>query len=239
MSKMKQNGGAAFPRPIGQVAPAAGGKFNAAQDGMSLRDYFAARAPERIEEWFVYVHPTQRPALLFAHLELDAEEQRQFEGLGDWINPEDVSEKVRDFAARANAAHEAAEAYDRGRSRARYCAWRYAYADAMLEAREAAADAPSAPRQPSNGEDLLTWCHAYETVLERTLAAADDQREVAKLEGKTSPENEASYALARAPLARKLAALRDSIRTAEAGMRGDAGKGQVAPRELDGDKPCE
>jgi hypothetical protein len=132
--KTKPAGGFAFARPIG-FFPAASGTHSAAQHGMTLRDYFAARAPERIEEWFQYEHPTPRPSVPFPHLELDAEEQRQFNGMGEWLEEKDVSDKVREFAAKHRAARDAAEAYDRERARARYCAWRYAYADGMIAAR--------------------------------------------------------------------------------------------------------
>ena len=43
MKKIK-TGGAAFPRPCGEFNIRGEGKFNNSQDGMTLRDYFAAKA---------------------------------------------------------------------------------------------------------------------------------------------------------------------------------------------------
>jgi hypothetical protein len=129
-------GGPAFPaQPTQRIAPGVTVESN---NGMTLRDYFAARAPERIEEWFSYKHPTPRPDIPWPHEELDAEEQRQLDGLGDWIPGDQVSEKVKEFAVRYRAALDAGQAWDRECWRAKFCAWRYAYADAMLEARGAA-----------------------------------------------------------------------------------------------------
>jgi len=51
----KSDGGAAFPRPIGNTGGPGPGKYSPSQPGMSLRDYFATAALQGI---MATLHPS-------------------------------------------------------------------------------------------------------------------------------------------------------------------------------------
>ncbi|KWC56541.1 hypothetical protein [Burkholderia ubonensis] len=108
-----------------------------ASAGMTLRDFFAAKAPGEIPVWFKYVPVVPRPEVPVPREILPADQCKEFEGLGEWLDEEDVSPEVNEFHERYVLAHRAAEAWDAEQVVARYFAWRWHYADMMLRARGA------------------------------------------------------------------------------------------------------
>ena len=103
-----------------------------AHPGLSVREYFACRAPSEIPGWFEHVPPVKthgpRP---------ECSRERGFEPGSD----EDRAERarvnaeydaLRPIIEHWGAAHAAWERRDR---MSRLVQWRWAYADAMLEAR--------------------------------------------------------------------------------------------------------
>lgn len=86
------------------------------QYGMTLRDYFAVKAPEDIPWWF----------------------EGNYTALGDRPEPifdEQDEENGNPFARSVN--HDELVAWDLEASKLRYFQWRYAYAEGLLKAREA------------------------------------------------------------------------------------------------------
>ncbi|POB00134.1 hypothetical protein C2134_02785 [Chromobacterium sinusclupearum] len=103
-----------------------------------LRDYFAAQAPADIPAWFEWKPDRERPSIP-SKFELNSEELRQqLEGLGDWLDVKDVHPEVAALADHMARARTAAEQWDRQRDIGRYIAWRWAYADMMIAARQKA-----------------------------------------------------------------------------------------------------
>ncbi|MGF6633562.1 hypothetical protein [Paraburkholderia sp. MM6662-R1] len=127
MSAIK-NGGPAFPVEW----------INKIDSGMTLRDYFAVRAPADIPEWFKYVPATPRPAVSIPHESLTPEQYKEWDGLGDWLDESDASPEVNAFDEKYESERAALEAWDAEQRVARYYAWRWAYADSMLRSRGAA-----------------------------------------------------------------------------------------------------
>ena len=131
---MPDNGGPAFPQgydyinDIPLVSPT----------GMSLRDYFAAHAPAEIPTWF-YDGFVKKEYDGPAMPDPDAVENISDRDMCiEWMRDPvfDLPEHLRRFQ---NAVKAHRQAMDRHRSdeHARvYIAWRWAYADAMLAARE-------------------------------------------------------------------------------------------------------
>ncbi|MBX9267258.1 hypothetical protein [Chromobacterium violaceum] len=105
---------------------------------IELRDHFAAHAPADIPAWFEWKPDRERPSIPTKY-ELDSEELRQqLEGLGDWLDVKDVHPDVAELADRMARARKAAEQWDKQRDIGRYIAWRWAYADMMIAARQKA-----------------------------------------------------------------------------------------------------
>jgi hypothetical protein len=100
---------AAFPYSYGEYE-------STVETGMTLRDYFAAKAPEEIAWWFEgdYTELGEKPKAV--------------------LSKED-EEDGNPFARAIN--HDELVAWDLSASKLRYFQWRYAYADGMLKAREA------------------------------------------------------------------------------------------------------
>jgi hypothetical protein len=126
----RNDGGPAFPRPMGSTT----GRFNSSQEGMTLRDYFAASAPGEIPAWFKHAPAQERPTIPVPHEALTEEQYKEWEGLGDWLNPEDASAEVRDFDAKYQVARETDAAWGVEQQVARYFAWRVFYAEQMIAA---------------------------------------------------------------------------------------------------------
>lgn len=138
MSTTKDDGGPAFPRDHASDG----------HNGMSLRDYFAAKAPTEIPDWFrcsgqpVPSAPTTEQALQQVK-GFDSFSYSQKDTLRAWLRDPvfDLEADIADIGAAANEIMRLAE-LDRENVRrentaARYYAWRWAYADAMLNARKA------------------------------------------------------------------------------------------------------
>lgn len=113
-----------------------------------LRDYFAARAPAEIPEWFEH-QPETVPHILpiyralemqpgYAQLsEDDKERARAWLTDGSWdIDNESVATIAGSAGRAIDASREARESAERRNEIARYFAWRWYYADAMLARRE-------------------------------------------------------------------------------------------------------
>lgn len=103
---------------------------------ISLRDYFAARAPLEIPSWFRLHRAEKKPAMPSARRELTSEQLDQWQGLGDYLEDDDVDPEVLEFRDRYDAASHAVGAWEEAYERDRYLAWRWAYADLMIAARE-------------------------------------------------------------------------------------------------------
>jgi hypothetical protein len=131
---MINNGGPAFARPMGSAV----GRYSPSQEGASLRDYFAIRAPLEIPAWFKYTPGTPRPVVPVPHEVLTPAQYKEWDGLDDWLELRDVCQEVRDFHVKYTAASDAAKAWDLEREIAHYFSWRWHYADGMLAMRGAA-----------------------------------------------------------------------------------------------------
>lgn len=107
------------------------------QEGATLRDYFAAKAPKNIPFWFKcnFASEPQYPCLEELPEELRSEAQ-------DWLSDPifdfsfEHGIKLVEFQARHEMARIAHEAWETECRKIRYFSWRYYYADAMLKARE-------------------------------------------------------------------------------------------------------
>ena len=88
----------------------------------NLRDYFAAHAPKHPEDWFEYDHPSQRPA--------------QPDGAAWCAGCRDASDCDGSNACLLMQEYDAAlESWRSNLKRAQSIAWRWAWADAMIEGR--------------------------------------------------------------------------------------------------------
>ncbi|WP_186251691.1 hypothetical protein [Burkholderia gladioli] len=127
------DGGPAFP--LSNSGFDLRGTTHECVNGMTLRDYFAIRAPSEIPDWFRFTPATERPVVPIPHECLTDKQYREWEGLGDWLNLEDVSEEIKAFDARYEKSRDAAAVWDAELLAGRYFAWPWAYADEMLKAR--------------------------------------------------------------------------------------------------------
>lgn len=129
-------GGAAFPQPT-ILHPVSARPLIHGQDGMSLREYFAARAPAEIPEWFGGP-PVRNVARPYCPSEIASE-------VAEWLrDPCYDLDGVFDDEPRqqmAKAYQDATNQYDQEvvvaqgeQVIARYYAWRWHYADQMLNA---------------------------------------------------------------------------------------------------------
>ncbi|MDN4061172.1 hypothetical protein QPK31_23410 [Massilia sp. YIM B02769] len=106
-----------------------------AERGMSLRDYFAVRAP-KAPDWFRYQPTTPQPQLP-SPICLTEPQRDQFSGLGECFTADEVDREVVEFAALYGKAEEARAAWRDEQRKAKFFAWAWYYADAMLAARSA------------------------------------------------------------------------------------------------------
>jgi len=86
-------------------------------EGMTLRDYFAAHAPHEPDDWFIPLMKTTRPEEKRFVLN-DGETRTEYEGNFGCVNWQEL------------------DAWDKEYEREYMMQWRWAYADAMLKARE-------------------------------------------------------------------------------------------------------
>jgi hypothetical protein len=86
-------------------------------EGMTLRDYFAAHAPNEPEDWFMPFVKTDRPTEIRIV----------------WTDGDNQTERTGNFGCKN---WEELAAWDMEYQRQLFLQWRWAYADAMLKARE-------------------------------------------------------------------------------------------------------
>ena len=126
-----------------------------AQPGLSIREYFACRAPNAIPGWFEHVQPakTHGPKPEYSP-------ERRFEPGSD----EDRAERARvnaEYDAFAPAIEQwnvAHDAWHRRDSMSRLVQWRWAYADAMIEGREPTRSCILCGKPNSEAGDNHTAC---------------------------------------------------------------------------------
>lgn len=119
-----RDGGQAFPLPI--TPDPNGGIFDPrgyGAEGMSLRDYFAAHAPENPPKWFIPVMPPPPPQRWIGDSGLE---------YADFMQAK-AAEGI-EFILNADA--HLHDAWLAEKERQRYIQWPYAWADEMLRARE-------------------------------------------------------------------------------------------------------
>jgi hypothetical protein len=129
--------------PIPNATDVDGYVFAPEARGMTLRDYFAARAPAEIPAWYDYRPRDPRPPNVPPFQMLPA---YLLEAARAWINDPcydlqdtasvgDDKALLRAFTEAWDEQKLALEIYDAQKKVGRYFAWRWYYADMMLEAR--------------------------------------------------------------------------------------------------------
>jgi hypothetical protein len=149
---LQGNGGA--PYDGGQAFPTPGDELVGRTDGMTLRDYFAAHAPD-MPAWYDAANPPTRypramPEVDRPHDFVEWDEGDDGAGrvtrlslVARWRSPEpaggrvawNLPQSLAAYQAQFEAWRAARDRWDRAEAGRRYFAWRYAYADGMLEAR--------------------------------------------------------------------------------------------------------
>lgn len=127
---------AAFPL---HIPTAMKGDASETNEGMTLREYFAAHAPTEIPTWFVHVEPTRNypPMPDINEVSREADDVHRKIAL-DWQHDpcfelEDHTPELKWYSDEVKAHRAGREAWREQDIRARYFQWRYAYADGMLE----------------------------------------------------------------------------------------------------------
>lgn len=107
---------------------------SAQSDGMTLRDYFAARAPAEIPDWFTHVEPSKAFPPMPDYTKLDETHQKI---ALDWQSDPvfDLPEELTWYGEKVKAHREGKRAWAILDRRERYVQWRWAYADMMLAGR--------------------------------------------------------------------------------------------------------
>lgn len=106
------------------------------EEGMTLRDYFMAHAPEAPQPWFEPVMPPAPKVPKIADIQDEAvrEDVRRADDAG--IDPE--TPEGLEFAHQHREAALAYQRWDQERKKQRYIQWPAAWADAMLDQRGSA-----------------------------------------------------------------------------------------------------
>ncbi len=126
------NGGPAFPATSWDRE----GEFLGANNGMTLRDYFAAHAPAEPQRWFVPLMETERPKFPQAIPNPTEAEAEEFNGYGEWLDLEDLKEpRAIEYVKRRDEYERTSKAWDFAFAKALLLQWPYAWADAMLKER--------------------------------------------------------------------------------------------------------
>ena len=97
------------------------------------REYFAARAPAAIPEWFVHVEPPKKFPPMPDYMQLDEAHR----GIArDWQSDpiSDLPEEIAWYGEKVKAHREGKWSWNRLNESARYVQWRWAYADLVLAA---------------------------------------------------------------------------------------------------------
>lgn len=135
------DGGPAFPHTFQTLAAplnAEPGRLYPAEQvtmvchGMSTRDYFAAHAPA-MPDWFNWKNPEPFPAAPRADKELSQEHYQQWQGLGDYLEDHEVAPEVLAFRERRDDILAKQATWNQHDSFGKFTAWRWAYADAMVQ----------------------------------------------------------------------------------------------------------
>lgn len=118
---------AAFPVRLWPNAP--GEKAN---EGMSMREYFAAHAPEEIPSWFTHVPPKKDIPEAAEWDKIENEEDKQL--CQDWVFDGifDLPEHLQWFSDTFKNHNEALIQWNKTNEGARYFQWRSFYADALI-----------------------------------------------------------------------------------------------------------
>lgn len=143
MDKDSIDGGPAFPK-TGNFGEKQSGEYDSVdQDGMSLRDYFAAKAPAEIPHWFQTAYQDPTPEPVAPTLKADDADVQQL--CDDWrqdpyfdlydrrrvFHPHQV-EFLRRYEGAWKAYWQERIAWQNQREIDMYFAWRWYYADCML-----------------------------------------------------------------------------------------------------------
>lgn len=130
----------AFARPA--TLDSEDGFASFAQPGLSIRDYLAAHAPSEPQPWFTPVMP-ERPK---APPTPEGHDRQKMIDITDYLDLGEATDDelrhagdpaiVRVFAAEMSAFATAAVAWDREQLRQKYAQWPWAWADAVLAARD-------------------------------------------------------------------------------------------------------
>ena len=130
-----KDGGPAFPRPLGSIS---GEEWSTAQEGMSLRDYFAAHAPP-VPDWFMAKEPDYAALPLPAGFFDDKEKLEAWRGHGDYLNDKDIKpEWLAEFQDRKERIRAHRVEHDAVVVRfrfARLAKWAFTYATEMVAGR--------------------------------------------------------------------------------------------------------
>lgn len=123
----------AFPRAGYAFSDAANEFDTLPQPGMTLRAYFAARAPEEIPHWFKPVMPEYTGPAGPKLEDIDNDHDRKL--AKQWMEEEtfDLPPRLQWFEDERRAAEEASAAFAKICEAHRYFAWRWHYADRMVE----------------------------------------------------------------------------------------------------------
>lgn len=103
---------------------------------MNTRDYFAAHAPA-VPDWFEYVDAVTLWTLPAVPTHWTPAQRKQWEGYGDYLEDKDCSPEVLAFAQEWTRLNDLIRVENpqliRENADGRFFAWRYYYADRMME----------------------------------------------------------------------------------------------------------
>lgn len=126
------DGGPAFPR---QSDKDGRGEFLWAHDGMSLRDYFIAHAPNEPQPWFRPVMKP-RPELMFLKAAPDSvKSELKYDDYADYVNEGDMSSAALAWHLERVSKKKETRRWDAELQKQTCLQWPAAWADEMLKAR--------------------------------------------------------------------------------------------------------
>ena len=126
----RDDGGSAFPT----IESNGDGHVYCSGAGMTLRDYFAARAPAEPQLWFQPTMPGPRPD--YPDFRALSKDDQDFWRHGGGIH-EIASPAMVAYAAARNETEKLQRAFDVEREKQRLIQWPYAWADEQIKARAA------------------------------------------------------------------------------------------------------
>ena len=104
--------------------------------GMTLREYFAARAPADVPTWFKPVTAPRPATPYWQNLGWDERKIADWKGLDDYLSDAEVHPDVLAYRDQRAAIELAQQEWDRNYSTARLFQWPWYWADQMLAAAE-------------------------------------------------------------------------------------------------------